>query len=424
MAIPPPLPLEMIEHIFNQLTDPHDFNTVINSHPLWNDLMRNQKTNRLFDLVLPAMMKVATYDPTLADLQILRQVNRNWKQAVDHQLQVDPGRFVSDSASISPTPASASRFYPHQRTANEYLTYANSLIPGSNPFLGNYAQFYTADRWEQGQPNNDFLPLLQHYGQHLQRVGLVVNSLTLEEFIHIMELLPNLERMWMSGALINERLADGLAFPQLPFFTTLYLGCNERFLVEVLEQLLSSLGSTLTSLSCGSYVFQIGGLYQLLPNLRKLYISQFDNGLEEIQALSHIDLPLEELGISSELPYLPINQEYMNVVNHFSTTLIYLKIDAHLVEGFDVLLLQNFVKLETLELKVCTEVLEVPKEAQLKLVSVCPKLKELKVLVSNGRLVTQVIHVSTMMKQMSEIFSDFVSKLRTFELRSRFIPRS
>ncbi|CAL8141551.1 unnamed protein product [Orchesella dallaii] len=407
------LPDERLEDIFNFLQDPNDFLSVAGTCNRWNDIMSYRKTERLFGKVLPILLKSDLLP--LRTMLTLRQISKKWKQAVEFHLEEDPSRLESK--------------YDLEETeqVNRFITHANNLPQGGNPFIGKYLSISLRDPGAYDSIH-----------QHIQQHGNLLKSITMSffspiQFASMLGGIPNLEKLSifdLIDAWDIEDEADALPLPPLLRLNNLCISIfangvqaddDDRY-QRLLSFLLTAYGEQLTTLKCPPKVLRVGGISNLLPNIRRLELIKelvFTDAYTQpdLQVLSQVEWRLHTLSISC--CYIPMTAELMTALNNFCTKLEDLEISIQLEENFDTDSLVCFPCLKKLKLGITSELRSVPlamKDRLMTLVGVVPNLEEFDVILQNNGTLCDVVWSMEMMSNIVNAFpkmTEFRALLRS-----------
>ncbi|CAL8117700.1 unnamed protein product [Orchesella dallaii] len=393
------LPNEMLEQIFNFLENPNDFLAVIGTCHRWHDIMAYRKTERLFGKVLPILLQDDLLP--LRSMLTLRQIRTNWKEEVKIQLQQSPSR----SRLIS------KYNLEEAEQVNRLIAHARNLPQGGNPFLGNHLTITMDDPGAYDQ----ILQLIQQHGTPLMSVVMhfISNNFPHIELASILGGIPNVEILSILGFIENWDVGDGVdtSVPPLPFLNNLgvvMLGAdlenqpNDDRYQRLLSVLLTAYGEQLGTLRCSKELLRIGGISDLLLNLRRLDIFLPHRSTDtftqnDFHVLSQVGWRLHTFTFWG--CYIPLTVEFMAALNNFSTTLENLDIFIEVDEHFDPDLLASFPLLKILTLAINSELQSIPlgmKDKLMKLAGVAPNLEELSIILRNKAFCDVVWDFTTM----------------------------
>ncbi|CAL8101049.1 unnamed protein product [Orchesella dallaii] len=394
------LPNEMLEEIFNFLKDPNDFLRVIGTCPRWNDIMSYRKTERLFGKVFPILLKYNLVP--LRTMLTLRLISKKWKQEAELELEQDPSRLmrkynIGDAEQV-----------------NQLLIHATNLPQGCNPFIGKHLSITSGDPVAYDSMHQ----LIQQHGTHLKSIEMKFFSKI--QFASFLGGIPNVETLSIIGLMQQWETEDEAdAPPLLPLLRLNNLGIaiygaihrdqndDYRFL-RLLSFLFTAYGQQLATLTCPKQLLRIGGISDLLPNLRQLelfmpHISSDAYTQPDLQVLSQVEWRLHTLSIYEW--NFPLTTEFMTALNNFSATLEDLKIFIQLEENFDPDSLASFPFLKKLYLGITSELRSIPlgmKYRLMKLGGVAPNLEELDINLRNEAL----CDIVWSMEVMSNVFQN------------------
>ncbi|CAL8138820.1 unnamed protein product [Orchesella dallaii] len=381
------LPPEVQAEILSKLEDAEDFQAVINTCPLWHDIMENRKAKMLFAQVLPILLEKAPFRCYPIDnMLVLRQVCREWKRVTDRQLVLNPHDKFDRQAYL---------FWDDEEI-EEFLTHASRLPDGVNPLLGNYADLTITD-FEESQPS---VQLIHRYGTFLKRVFLhvLIDNYPINELQSLMSFMPNLE--WLSLVVYVDdwtAAVEATALPPIPLLKQFFL-CIETldlygqprpnyFLIqEFIASFVTAYGPQLETISCPLVLLRLDSISDRLPNLMSLEIDESPGTYfteEDLHVLAQADWKLRLLKIQRySMPFIQCSSALIDMLNKFSRTLTSLCFSLELERTFDPLELAVFPCLEIVDLRVSSTFGEFPVEMKDKLNAfsvVCPNLKKLEI---------------------------------------------
>ncbi|CAL8138934.1 unnamed protein product [Orchesella dallaii] len=328
------LPPEMLEEIFNYLTDPQDFQAVLNTCPLWHDIMAYRKVERLLGKVFPLVFEHTTSIP-LESMLCIRETSRKWKELAETELAYNTSRFRHPKYN-----------FQTEEELEEFRTFATSLPRGSNPF---------AFRNMEITFNNEgayifFLEIIQKWGDQLKSIDIRATGLGFpqNELVSHLALLPNLKSLEIAGIPENWDVEAGgtTPFPPLPQLTSLKLfrvgldngiAAVERQFQHQISSFITAYGNQLEILACPLHLLRIEDIENQLPKLYflMLQLSVWNTFNEEdFQVLAKIKWPLCALMIHGHP--VELSKEFCGMVSEFRGTLYNLILEVVLEEEDDI----------------------------------------------------------------------------------------
>ncbi|ODM96043.1 hypothetical protein Ocin01_10637 [Orchesella cincta] len=291
--MPPTLPPEMWEAVFDRVKEPQDFLSVINSTEEWDSLMSYKKTVRLFPLVFKILLRTNPEVFGLQTMLSLRQVDNIWKEPVDTELEANPERYVGGNY----------RFTWSEPQNLERMAALSASLPSSvNPFLGRYMKMIM-------MPNADMYNILEKHGSNLKSFSLSCPGLVSPiQFGRALQFVPNLENLTFGTMFADEE------------------GRNER---DLLLAFLTAYGATLNTLHCVSQLFCLDGISQLVPNLVDLRLrdtATYELTERDARVMSQTGWRLKKLDISLHKQGQRATTAFLTALNSFSPTLESLEI--------------------------------------------------------------------------------------------------
>ncbi|CAL8138812.1 unnamed protein product [Orchesella dallaii] len=370
------LPPELLEEIFSKLEDVTDFQSVINTCPLWHDIMEYRKTARLFGKVLPILMKVKdqkTLHYPIKNMLLFRQVCKEWKLETDRQLALH-------------------HHFKRTETIQRFLTHASTLPEGINPILGNSVTF-EIDAQRDFEP---CLELIRRHGTYIKTIFLsfLIRNFPLNELQSALKFMPNLEWLIVKVHVENWIVGDQApVLPPLPLLTKVSLltedsypqaGPNNNQLERFINSFVIEYGAQLQSLTCSPVLLRIESISNLLPNLTSLeikespYISVTE---DDLHTLSQADWALEFLTILCHgAPTIECSTGLMTMLNSFSKTLVSLDLSFKLERSINPSELNVFPCLKNVTLRIPVSPLPEEMKDRVNSLSVrCPNLKILRI---------------------------------------------
>ncbi|CAL8138832.1 unnamed protein product [Orchesella dallaii] len=393
------LPPELLEQIFSWLEDVNDFQSVINTCPLWHDIMEYRKAENLFAQVLPILMekeiRIHHRPYPLNNFATFRQVCKKWKQETDRLLALY--RFETFDCK-------AYRFYGAQ-TMQRFLTHASALPEGINPILGNWVSFTGVDERDFGL----CMQLIRGYGTYIKSIHLGshihVNRFPFHELQLALTFLPNLEYLYANAYVEDWTVGyQVLALPPLPLLKELFLLTeitmpwstpDYRRHQQLTDSFVTAYGPHLEILTCSPLLLRLESISDRLPNLTSLEIEGMRGmsiTLDDIHTLSRADWKLQYLEIASfGAPTIQCSTALMEMLNNFRATLVSLYLSIQLEESLEPSDLNVFPCLKRVSLRVNSTFSVFPEDLRdrLNLFSVvCPNLK--------------ILYITTVGKNMNE----------------------
>ncbi|CAL8138818.1 unnamed protein product [Orchesella dallaii] len=381
------LPPEVQAEILSKLDDAEDYQTVINTCPLWHDIKENRKAEMLFAQVLPILLEKAPFRCYPIDnMLVLRQVCREWKRATDRQLVLNPHDKFDRQAYL----------LWDDEVIEQFLTHASRLPDGVNPLLGSYVTLTITD-FEDSQPPVQFI---HRYGASLKTIFLLTisDNCPINELQPLMSFLPNLE--WLGLVLCVEDWkveVEATALPPIPLLKQFFLyienlgvhgqpGPNYFLIQEFIASFVTAYGPQLETISCPLVLLRLDSISDRLPNLMSLEIDESPGTYfteEDLHVLAQADWELRFLKMQRHsTPFIQCSTALIHMLNTFSRTLTSLCFPLELVNTFDPLELAVFPCLEIVDLRVSSTFNEFPVEMKDKLNTfsvVCPNLKKLEI---------------------------------------------
>ncbi|CAL8138836.1 unnamed protein product [Orchesella dallaii] len=407
------LPPELLEQIFSWLEDGKDFQSVINTCPLWHDIMEYRKAEKLFAQVLPILMEEETRRYPLNNMLALRQVCKEWKQETDRQLALArPDRFDErfDSDAYS--------FYGAEKM-QRFLMHASALPDGINPILGNFVSFIGVEQQHFGL----CMQLIRGYGTYIKSIdlGAYTDRFPIHELQLALTFLPNLEYMFVNTYVEDWTVGyQVLTLPPLPLLKDLCLQtqlpwpCWSRadYLrhQQLIDSFVTAYGPHLESLSCCPLLLRLESISDRLPNLTSLEIEgmrRVSFTEEDIHTLSQANCQLQRLVICSfGAPTIQCSTALMEMLNNFSETLVSLHISIQLERSLEPSDLNVFPNLERVSLRVSStfSVFLAAMRNRLNLFSaVCPNLKSFRI-TTVGTKMNAAVRQQLQFAQMERVF--------------------
>ncbi|CAL8138936.1 unnamed protein product [Orchesella dallaii] len=353
------LPPEMLEEIFNYLTDPQDFQAVLNTCPSWHDIMAYRKTERLIAEVFPLVFKDTTSIPLESMLRI-RETSRKWKELAETGLAHNTSRFRHPKYNF--------------RTAEEleaFRTFATSLPRGSNPFAFRNMEIM----WINEAAYVSFLEIIQEWGDQLKSIDIRATGLGFpqNELVSHLALLPNLKSLEIAGIPENWDVETGetTPFPPLPQLTNLKLTRVDRYngnaaadqkFQHQISSFITAYGNQLEYLTCHTQLLRIEDIENQLPKLSFLLLWLSDNNTfnaEDFQVLAKVKWPLSTLDIFG-YPPVKLSREFCGMISYFKDTLKHFALDFVLEEDIDTSSLEICPALKTVVLFITSSHRRIP----------------------------------------------------------------
>ncbi|CAL8138852.1 unnamed protein product [Orchesella dallaii] len=400
------LPPELLKDIFSKLEDADDFLSVINTCPLWHDILEHRKAEKLFAQVLPILMEEETRRYPLNNMLVFRQVCKEWKRETDRELALS--RFETFDRE--------GYWFMEAEKIQRFLTHASSLPDGINPILGNCVTFTLFDQ----EGFESCVQLIRRYGTYIKTIDLCfrIPDFPLTELQSVLSFMPNME--WLSIIAYVENLIVGPqapALPPLPLLTELSIQVehshsrNDRIRhQQFVDSFVTAYGTQLESFTCSPVLLRLESISDRLPNLTSLEIEgvrETNFKEEDVNILSRAGWKLKRLQILSfTAPTIQCSTALMEMLNKFSATLVSLHLSIQLGHSINPSDLNVFPCLEKVSLRVSStfSVLPVVMRNRLNLFSaVCPNLKSFRI-TTVGTKMNAAVRQQLQFAQMEGVF--------------------
>ncbi|CAL8138942.1 unnamed protein product [Orchesella dallaii] len=352
------LPPEMLEEIFNYLTDPKDFESVINTCPLWHDIMAYRKTERLLAEVFPLVFEHTDSIPLESVLRI-RETSKKWKELAEAELAYNTSRFRHPKYNFETA-----------EQLEAFRTFATSLPTGSNPFVFRKMEITFTNE----AAYISFLQIIQAWGDQLKSILISVPAYEFpqNELVSHLALLPNLKSLDFVGYPENWNVNAGGTppFPPLPHLTNLTLfrvgldngnAVADQKLQHQSSSFITAYGNQLESLTCPIHLLRIEDIENQLPKLTFLFLwLRARNTINEkdLQVLAKVKWPLYALTIFGHS--VELSREFCGMISYFKDTLKYLALELPLEKDIDISSLEIFPVLKIVTLRITSSQRRIP----------------------------------------------------------------